>query len=179
MLGEEPTGDTEGSRVNRAFVFTDIVFSTDLVGLIGDEAWQDLLGWHDRTLRAAFAEAGGEEVSHTGDGFFVAFKDARAALDAAVDIQRHLLRHRHEAGFAPKVRIGVHAAEATRKDGNYHGSGVHVAARIGATAQGEEILVSRDALDAAGTVPYLLSDLSSIDLKGVSDPVEVARIEWQ
>ncbi|MDX1469787.1 MAG: adenylate/guanylate cyclase domain-containing protein, partial [Acidimicrobiia bacterium] len=179
LLGAEAARGTEGSRVNRAFVFTDIVVSTDLVGLIGDDAWQDLLQWHDRTLRAAFEEAGGEEVSHTGDGFFIAFAETRAALDAAVDIQRRLLRHRHEAGFAPKVRIGVHAAEATRTDGNYHGSGVHVAARICAAADGEEILVSRDALDAAGTVPYLLSEPTAIDLKGVADPVEVVTIEWQ
>ena len=36
-------------------MFTDIVTSTDLVGLIGDEAWGELLHWHDRELRAAIA----------------------------------------------------------------------------------------------------------------------------
>jgi class 3 adenylate cyclase len=57
------------------FLFTDIVGSTALLEAIGNEAWQDLIRWHDRTLRALFAEHGGEEVDHTGDGFFVAFPD--------------------------------------------------------------------------------------------------------
>ena len=118
-------------RVTKTFMFTDIVTSTDLVGLIGDEAWGELLKWHDRDLRSAFANHRGEEVKHTGDGFFVAFERASDALDCAVDIQRRLARHRREQGFAPTVRIGLHTAEATRQGRDYSGRGVHVAARIG------------------------------------------------
>lgn len=69
----------DGARQVRTFVFTDIVDSTRLVELLGDEAWEDLLRWHDRTLRAAFTQHAGEEVKHEGDGFFV----SRDALDAA------------------------------------------------------------------------------------------------
>ena len=123
-------------------MFTDIVGSTDLVGLIGDEAWSEVLRWHDRELRSAFSEHGGEEVDHTGDGFFVAFARSADAIEAAVDIQRRLVRHRKEHGFAPSVRIGLHTAEATRKGRNYTGQGVHVAARVGAAAGKDEILVS-------------------------------------
>ena len=63
-------------------MFTDIVTSTDLVGLIGDEAWGELLRWHDRELRSAFANHRGEEVKQTGDGFFVAFERATDGIDA-------------------------------------------------------------------------------------------------
>ena len=38
-------------------------------GLIGDEAWGDLLHWHDRELRAAFASHRGEEVHSHGRRF--------------------------------------------------------------------------------------------------------------
>ena len=77
LLGEE--GGIAGAatqRMTKTFMFTDIVTSTDLVGLIGDEAWGELLRWHDRELRSAFANHRGEEVNHTGDGFFVAFERA-------------------------------------------------------------------------------------------------------
>ena len=181
-LEDAADGSTDAGadgRVVRTFVFTDIVTSTDLVELIGDEAWHDLLRWHDSALRSAIDDAGGEEVAHTGDGFFAAFAKARDAVDAAVEIQRRLLRHRHEAGFAPKVRIGLHTAEANKRDGNYHGGGVHVAARVAATADGEEILISRQALDSAGAVPYPVSDPVGLDLKGVSEPVEVQKVEWR
>jgi len=55
-------------RVSRAFMFTDIVKSTDLVGVIGDEAWENLLAWDDQALRSLFASHGGEVAHHTGDG---------------------------------------------------------------------------------------------------------------
>lgn len=104
LLGDDqrlPGGD--GRRVTKTFVFTDIVTSTDLVGLIGDEAWEDLLRWHDRALRAEFARHRGQEVHHTGDGFFFAFDSASDAVDAAVAVQRRLAEHRREHGFAPWV----------------------------------------------------------------------------
>lgn len=68
-------GDGHGERVTRTFVFTDIVRSTALVEAMGDEAWEDLLRWHDQTLRSVFAANRGEVVNSTGDGFFVAFDD--------------------------------------------------------------------------------------------------------
>ena len=43
-------------------MFTDICKSTNLVEAIGDDAWEDLLRWHDQTLRALFVEHSGEEV---------------------------------------------------------------------------------------------------------------------
>lgn len=61
------------SESTRTFMFTDIVKSTTLVEAIGDDAWEDLLRWHDVTLRSLFAGHGGEEIDHAGDGFFVAF----------------------------------------------------------------------------------------------------------
>ncbi len=80
LLGEL-TG-TAYERVKRAFVFTDIVKSTDLVRAIGDEAWEDLLRWHDSTLRSLFASHAGEVAHHTGDGFFATFATADRAMPA-------------------------------------------------------------------------------------------------
>jgi class 3 adenylate cyclase len=169
---------SSGERETRAFMFTDIVTSTDLVGLIGDEAWQRLLDWHDRELRASITAHEGDEVRHTGDGFFVVFASARKALDAAVDIQRRLADHRLEHGFSPTVRIGVHHTEATRQHGDYVGHGVHVAARIGDLGAGDEIVVSEELTRAAGTVPYQLSHVRDVELKGVTDPVTVMNVDW-
>jgi class 3 adenylate cyclase len=166
-------------RVTRTLMFTDIVTSTDLVGLIGDEAWSDLLAWHDRELRASFAGHGGAEVDHTGDGFFVAFAGSSSAIDCAVDIQRRLRTHRREHGFAPWVRIGLHRAEVTRKGQNFTGAGVHLAARVGAAAEREEILVSGDAAADAGTIRFHVSEPRSVQLKGVAAPVEVRSVDWR
>ena len=89
-------------RVTRTFMFTDIVTSTDLIALVGDEAWAELLSWHNRELRSAFASHRGEEVKSTGDGFFVTFDEAAEAIECAVDIQRRLTRHRRDTGSRPR-----------------------------------------------------------------------------
>jgi class 3 adenylate cyclase len=179
LLGEGVPPAAAGGRVTRTFMFTDIVTSTDLVGVMGDEAWAELLAWHDRELRSAFASHRGEEVKSTGDGFFVAFDKAAEAIDCAVDIQRRLTRHRREHGFAPGVRIGLHTAEANRDGRDYRGQGVHIAARIGAAAAGQEILVSADVLEQAGKLRFKVSEPRSATLKGVREPVEVRSVEWR
>jgi class 3 adenylate cyclase len=160
-------------------MFTDIVTSSDLVGLIGDEAWEKLLRWHDRELRASFARNGGEEVKHTGDGFFVAFERAVDGVGCAVDIQRRLARHREEHGFAPLVRIGLHTTEASHQGRDYSGRGVHVAARIEASAGGEEILVSSAVIEETGALRFPLSEPRVVTLKGITDPVEVRSVAWR
>ena len=42
----------------------------------------DLISWHDRTLRGLFADHGGEEVDHAGDGFFSPSPTRRAPRNA-------------------------------------------------------------------------------------------------
>ena len=104
-------------------MFTDIVKSTNLAEAMGDDAWLELLRWHDETLRAAFASHNGEEVGTTGDGFFVVFDSPDAAVTCAVAIQRRLADHRKQHGFAPQVRIGLHASEAAQVENDFRGKG--------------------------------------------------------
>ncbi len=166
LLGEAGTG--------RTFVFTDIVDSTKLLEALGEEKWQKLLKWHDRLLRERIEGAGGEVIKQTGDGYFAAFPSPVSALDAAVAIQRAL----DEEPIAPDVRIGVHSGKAFHtEDDDYTGQGVHMAARIGALAGGGEILVSTESLD--GAKRFQLSEPRSETLKGFSEPVELAAVEWR
>jgi class 3 adenylate cyclase len=164
-------------RATRTFVFTDIVKSTPLVEALGDDAWSDLLHWHDQTLRELFRQHEAEEVRHTGDGFFLAFERPDRALGCAVAIQRRLAEQRRKQGFAPSVRIGVHADEAARHGADFAGRGVHVAARIGALAEAGEILASASTVAAVPDVPQ--AEARPVQLKGVSEPVDLIAISWQ
>jgi class 3 adenylate cyclase len=180
LLGDEARSSVgTGRQVSTTLMFTDIVTSTDLVGLIGDAAWEDLLHWHDRILRSEFERQGGREVRHTGDGFFVAFERAADAVEAAVSIQRRLAAHRSEHGFAPWVRIGIHTTEATPQGSDFSGHGVHVAARIGDVGDRDEIVISADALQSAGGLRFAVSGPLSSKLKGVDTPVDVHRVDWR
>jgi class 3 adenylate cyclase len=162
-------------RVVKTFMFTDIVGSTALIDAIGDDAWETLIRWHDETLRTQFRAHGGEEVVATGDGFFVGFDSPDAALSCAVAIQRKLADHRRQHGFAPGVRIGLHASDATQVGKDFRGKGVHEAARIAGLAAGGEIVASEGTV--AGTA-YRASEPRRASLKGLSEPVSVVSLDW-
>ena len=117
-------------------------------------------------------------MDHSGDGFFVAFEDVNSAVECAVDVQRSLAEHRRTAGFAPQVRIGLHAAEATERSGDFGGKGVHEAARIGALAEGGEILAT---VETAAVVEgrYPVSEPREVRLKGISEPARIVSLTWR
>ena len=167
----------DGATANRTFMFTDIVGSTALLEAIGDEAWCDLVAWHDAALRGIFEQHGGDEIDHAGDGFFVAFMNASSALACAVAVQRRLYEHRRSQGFAPQVRIGVHLASAAKLGRGYRGRGVHEAARIGAAAKAGEILASVATVD--GLRGLVLTERRALTLKGLTDPMEVVALDWR
>ena len=146
-------------RVLKTFMFTDIVGSTALVEALGDEAWETMLRWHNTALREVFTAQGGEEISTTGDGFFVSFDSPDLAVAAAVAIQRRLAEHRASAGFG----------------GDFSGKGVHEAARIAALGGAGEIVASAATVGESNRT----SDPRSATLKGLSEPIEVVNVEWR
>jgi class 3 adenylate cyclase len=168
-----------GKRVSRTFMFTDIVGSTELLGTMGDEMWEGVLRWHDETLRILIEKHRGQVVHTTGDGFFASFANAADAIACAIAIQQRLLHHRRDHGFAPPVRIGLHAAEATEIADDYAGLGVHEAARVGAAAEGGEILVTAETLAAIPVLQFEAGIDRELTLKGLPEPVRVMPIEWR
>ena len=158
-------------------MFTDIVESTSLAERLGDAEWDRLLRWHDDAVRALAAEYGGEEVKRTGDGFFLAFPDADAALGAALAIQRRLAERRDADAPPLSLRIGIHLAEASRSGLDYIGTGVTRASRIAMAAGTGEILASASTV-AHARGGYDAALPRSVTLKGIAEPVEVVGIDW-
>ena len=162
-------------RVLKTFMFTDVVGSTNLVEALGDEAWDTLLRWHDATLREVFTAHEGREISTTGDGFFVSFDSPEQAVAAAIAIQRRLAEHRQKQGFAPQVRIGLHASDAQQVGENFRGKGVHEASRIAGLADAGQIVASLSTVGEA----YRAAGVRSESLKGLSEPIEVVIVDWR
>src|ERR687895_760289 len=151
--------------------------ATRLLETLGADKWKRLLGRHNELVRERIVESGGEVIKQTGDGFFASFGNPKAAIEAAVAIQRAL----DAELVAPDVRIGAHTGGAFQTDADardYSGQGVHTAARIGAAAGAGEILVSRETLDGVGTA-FRLSDVRTEVLKGFEQPVEVVSVDWR
>jgi len=163
------------ASAHRALMFTDLSGSTSLVEAIGDEAWRNLSEWLDGEMRRLFAEHRGREVDHAGDGFFVVFDSATAAIECAQAIQRRLASHRRQHGYAPEVRIGIHVGDVSDTEAGVRGASVHRAARLSAAARPGGILVSRQALESAHRP---VDGLRTLDLKGIKDRVEAAEVDW-
>ena len=158
------------------FLFSDIEGSTRLVKELR-ERYGDVLGEHQRLLRAAFEAHGGYEVDTQGDSFFIAFSSARDALLAAVEGQLALLAHPWPDGVRIKVRMGVHTGQAVASGGRYTGLAVHRAARIGAAGHGGQILVSQATQtlveDEEEDLHIHLQDLGEQRLKDLDRPVRL------
>jgi class 3 adenylate cyclase len=176
-MGDVPADGQVPEAVDKVFMFTDIVQSTNLAEAIGDEAWGRLVHWHNQKIGSLVLAHGGGVVRTTGDGFFVTFDTAGDAAECAIAVQRALEENRRQNGFFPEVRIGFHGASANPDGRDWSGKGVHAAARIGAMADGSQILASRTTAQAAGhgsdAPPQVVS------LKGISEPVEVVAISWR
>jgi predicted ATPase/class 3 adenylate cyclase/Tfp pilus assembly protein PilF len=156
------------------FMFTDIEGSSKLVHELGNQ-YPEVLNLHHRLLRAAFVRHAGVEVVTTGDGFFVAFAEARAALDAAVEAQRTLAVQEWPQGATVAVRIGLHTGVPTVVDGDYVGLDVHRAARIAGAAHGGQVVVSEttyELLDGFAAT----KDLGIHRLKGLAKPEHILQV---
>ncbi|MEE9297581.1 MAG: adenylate/guanylate cyclase domain-containing protein [Acidimicrobiia bacterium] len=176
-LDRVSSAETPSGPEPRAVMVTDIVGSTRLVEAMGDAAWAKLLAWHDRTLVHIIEKHHGETIDRTGDGYLATFVDSPTAVSCAIDIQRALDRQRTDQGFAPSVRIGIHAAAITNVDGSPAGAEVHRATRIGALAAADEILISRQVTEALGP-SIRVEGWRSEQVKGFDNPVEVGTLSW-
>lgn len=126
------------------FVFTDVEGSTRLFQRLGDR-FIAMLEEHRVVVRAAVAARGGVVLNTEGDGFFIAFGDAAAAVEACLDAQLALSTHPWPEEGELRVRMGLHTgvAEPTA-DGDYLAVAVHLAARIASTAHGGQVILSSE-----------------------------------
>jgi class 3 adenylate cyclase len=157
-------------------LFTDVEDFTGLSERLGDIEASRRLQAHQALVRREVDIHGGVEVTCQGDGFMLAFDGARRALRAAVAIQRAVTAD----GLDMRVRMGLHTGEAIREDEDLFGRTVIVAARIAATAQGGEILVSsllRQLSDGSGE--FAFGPPRAEALKGLPGVHELYPVAWQ
>jgi peptide/nickel transport system substrate-binding protein len=162
------------------FLFTDIEGSTRLLKQLRD-GYAQVLAEHQELLQVAFAAHGGHVVDTQGDAFFVAFRRAQDAVEAAIAAQRSLQAQVWPEGVEVRVRMGIHTGQAEASGGRYHGLAVHRAARIGATAHGGQVLVSqttRNLLDdeEEDSAGVSLRDLGEQRLKDLDRPVRLYQL---
>lgn len=161
-------------------LFTDVEGSTDLTSQVGIDASREILRSHDDLIRAQIEKHQGREIKSFGDGFMLAFRAPRRALECSIDIQRALERHNRLHRDHPiRVRIGLNTGEVAEEDGDLFGEAVNAASRVKERATGGEILVSEIVKQLVGTVPDVsFKDRGRVRLKGFPDRWRIFQVEW-
>jgi class 3 adenylate cyclase len=154
-------------------LFTDVEGSTALAERLRS-AWASVLEDHRRLVRETIGGAGGEEVDARGEESLSAFATARAAVEAALAIQRAHDRHPWPQGAELRVRIGIHTGEPALADTGYLGLDVHRGARICALAHGGQVLLSQTTRDLLGEEK--VRELGDFELKGVTRPERIFQL---
>lgn len=160
------TGSRGGRDHDRALLtllFTDVVDSTARAAELGDRRWRDLSDAHDRLVREQLGRFRGREVKTLGDGFLATFDGAARAIRCACAIRDRS----HELELP--VRAGLHTGECELANGDVRGIAVHIAARVGALAEGGEVLVSSTVRDLVVGSGIEFAERGVHQLKGVPD----------
>jgi pimeloyl-ACP methyl ester carboxylesterase len=163
-------GGRDHDRALMTLLFTDVVDSTARAAELGDRRWRDLSAAHDRLVRDQLSRFGGREVKALGDGFLATFDGAARAIRCACAI-----RDRSGELDLP-VRAGLHTGECELTDGDVRGIAVHIAARVGALADGDEVLVSSTVRDLVVGSGIEFADRGAHPLKGVPDQWRVFAV---
>ena len=155
------TGTINFDRALAAVLFTDIVGSTTQAADLGDSEWRKLLDSHDEVVRTLVEQHRGHLVKLTGDGVLARFDGPGRAIQCAFALRNALAR------IGVRIRAGLHTGEVELRGDDIGGIAVHIAERVQAFAEPDEVLVSE-------TVPRLVTgsgiefdDRGERELKGI------------
>jgi adenylate cyclase len=180
------TVSTSTSRV-LTLVFTDLAGSTALKSQRGDVVVGELIARHREHLTRLAAEGGGSVIDWAGDGCFLTFATASAAVVFALRLQQI---HKFEAEL-PGVRVGIHMGEVSLRElagvPRVEGLIVDLAARISGLASAGQVLLSsavgQSAKQRLGIYefgqPVRWDNYGPYILKGFDEAVEICEAGLQ
>ncbi|HEX7246552.1 MAG TPA: adenylate cyclase regulatory domain-containing protein, partial [Actinomycetota bacterium] len=169
LLLEEVGVRRRPQRDPQAIVFVDLSGFTRMTEDEGDERAAERSLQLAQVVRAAGSQRGGRVVKLLGDGAMLHFPGAWQAAAASVRI----LDDSERAGL-PAARAGIVAGPVIRRDGDYFGHTVNLAARICDAASAHDVLASAEVAEL--TVPAAWTPLRRVELKGIPEPVDLMRL---
>ncbi len=171
VTGTRPVREQDIDRVLATVLFTDIVGSTERASELGDRRWRDLLQRHDELVRALVERFRGRAIKSTGDGFLATFDGPARGIRCARSIADEV----RDLGI--EIRAGLHTGEIELVGDDIAGVGVHIGARVGASAGPNEVLVSSTVKDLVAGSGIEFADRGEHELKGVPGEWRLFAVE--
>ncbi len=163
-----------------AVLFADVSGSTRLYEVAGNAVASAAIEQCIAVLRQKTAAAEGRVIKTIGDEIMSVFASADAAVRAAIEMQGGVAQLPLAAGSKIGIRIGFNFGPVVERDGDVFGDAVNVAARLTSQAQRDQIITSRETVDALGSeLKPMCRRLYSIQVKGKEEEVELCEVMWQ
>jgi len=162
-------------------MFADIVGSTRLYEILGDETAEGLISTTLKKLGGIITAAQGEIIKTTGDGLMCHFPKADQAIAAAKQMHEYLAKKPAASkDYKIAIRVGAHHGPIIESDGDLYGDTVNIAARVGDLARGGKTVIT-------GYTHEQLPDatrkrcrhLMYTTVKGKEQPIDVFDVVWE
>jgi class 3 adenylate cyclase len=128
---------------------------------LGDDAWDRLLGEHDAAVHAEIDHHHGTVIKMTGDGVLALFESAVDAGRCALAIHARL------RGLGLEVRAGIHTGSFLVSGDDLHGLGLHIAARVMASATDGGVRITAETVAALGALEPSTHPIGATTLRGI------------
>ena len=159
-------------------MFTDIVNSTSIANIVGDQIWVSTVNSHIKSLSSVIEAHDGILVKTLGDGTMSTFPSARGALAAARAIQTTVSNSKYEPEF--QIRIGIHTGDVIQSEGDFFGNVINKAARIASAADPNQILVSEITRVMVGNSgDFNFGSPKLVLLRGFESSQSISELQWQ
>lgn len=175
-------GALSSSESEVAVLFADVVGSTRLYELLGDQRARELIQLCVEIMRDSTSRNRGTVIKTIGDEILAIFPTADDSVNAAAEMQQDIgarpelqVQGQHVA-----IRIGCHFGPVVLEDKDIFGTSVHTANRVTSQAKAGQILVSADLVRRCSREWSAVSrrvDITS--LRGLAEEMELYEVLWQ
>ncbi len=162
-------------------MFADIVGSTTLYELLGDEAAEKLVTTTLMQLSDIAGKSQGVTIKTSGDDILCHFSNVDQALTAAREMHLFLAeRTAPSRDYKIAIRIGAHQGPVIESEGDIYGDAVNLAARVAALARSGKTVISGYTFEQLSeTSRKRCRHFTKTTVKGKELPIDVYDVVWE
>lgn len=171
-----------GSSDNEVTImFADIVGSTRLYEIMGDEAAENLITTTLKQLSDIAARYQGKTIKSSGDDIMCRYPQADQAIAAARDMHLFLAEKKAPSrDYKIAIRVGAHQGPVIESHGDIYGDAVNLAARVAALARGGKTLITAYTLEQLPEpARKLCHHFTCTTVKGKELPIDIFDAVWE
>ena len=164
----------------RAILFADVCESTAIYEAAGDAAALAQINRLLAVLEKQVQAAGGRVVKSLGDGVICVFGEADGAFRAACEMQQAAIELGSGERTPLRIKVGCNYGPVVLAHDDVFGDTVNVCARLMSLANPEQVLTTRQTLDAlSGDLRSRCRELYETQVRGRGVPVMVCEVMWR